>query len=56
MSELNAERIAAALVRVANLWPEGLDAVPGSYEVALKRDADTIRALAEFWSETMLRG
>lgn len=46
---LTPERIASALVRVNDLWPEGLDAVPGSGEVALKRDADTLRALATFW-------
>jgi hypothetical protein len=43
--------VSSALLRVADLWPEGLGAVPGSYELALKRDADTIRALAQFWLE-----
>jgi hypothetical protein len=47
---LTAEAINAALVRVADLWPEGLEAVPGSHEVAIKRDADTLRTLAEFWT------
>lgn len=41
---LDGERVAAALTRVNDLWPEGLEAVPGSHEVAVKRDADTLRA------------
>ena len=48
---LTPERVESALRRVADLWPEGLDAVPGSYEVAMKADADTLRALATFWKE-----
>jgi hypothetical protein len=46
---LSSERIEAAIMRVNDLWPEGLDAVPGSYEVEIKRDADTLRALATFY-------
>jgi hypothetical protein len=54
MSVLTQEHVGALLVRVADLWPDGLEAVPGSYEVALKRDADTIRALAKFWRDVQL--
>jgi hypothetical protein len=56
MNALNEDRVTAALVRVADLWPEGLDAVPGSNEVYLKRDADTIRALAQFWRHVRTAG
>ena len=53
---LSDERVAAALRRVEDLWPEGLEAVPGSYEVAMKQDADTLRALAEFWRRVTNNG
>lgn len=46
---LSESRIARALRRVEGLWPNGLGAVPGSDEPALKDDADTLRALAAFW-------
>lgn len=53
---LSSDSVNDAMQRVEGLWPDGLDAVPGTHEVGLKRDAETLRALAEFWREAQQEG